>query len=293
MFLDAFHAVRTRWLVNKIDKKQPEYIKLRKFTTMGSALTFPVQSVVYTILSIGVDIWMGLTDSQESGLRVMKTDLSRISHDRFSRLIEQSSKRIRVFGDDLIVPVDSTPFLVAVLTYCGLKVNSDKTFSACFFRESCGIDAYAGIDVTPVYVNEVPSDSEPESLISVVESSNNLHLRGLWSAADYLRTSLPAFVRNGIGVKDVSSGAFGFVSFTGADVTHLRKKWNDQLHRWEALVLIPSVRKKVQKIRGSAALLQYFTEAPDPDVEWESGIGLRAPLKLKRKGIPITAYDKR
>lgn len=291
-FLDAFHAARTRWLVNNLDKKLPRYRLLRKFTTMGSALTFPVQSIVYAIVCIGVDIWFRESSPQGDSFRVMKTDLSRISASQFSRLISDSSRRIRVFGDDLIVPVDTTPVVIEVLTHLGLKVNIHKTFTASFFRESCGLDAYRGVDVTPCYVNEVPDSSEPESLISVVESSNNFHNKGLWNTAAYLRDSLPAYVRNNVGVKEFGSGAFGFASFVGADVSHLQKRWNDQLHYWEAIALVPKSRNKRKSIRGSAALLQWFTEMPGAQIVWKSGVGQRTPLILKRKGIPVTSYSK-
>lgn len=47
----ALHASRTRWVANAIDRKSPQFHKLRKFACMGSACTFPVQSVVFSILA--------------------------------------------------------------------------------------------------------------------------------------------------------------------------------------------------------------------------------------------------
>ncbi|UOL49005.1 MAG: putative replicase protein [Wruxavirus humenecus] len=289
--LRAFHACRTRWLVNSIDKKSPKFSRLRKFTTMGSALTFPVQTIIYAVICVGVDIWFRNSLVRE-GVRQPVADLSRFSATKFRHELVCSSQRTRVFGDDIIHPVDSTDLLVKVLTYLGLEVNIHKTFAAGFFRESCGVDAYAGVNVTPVYVNEVPCDAEPESLISTVEVSNNLHKRGLWRTADYLVNELPRWFRKELAVKSVSSGAFGLSSFVGADVSHLKSWWNDQLHHMEvrAITALPKSRRK-RGIRGSAALLQYFTEDPPPTVKWENGVGLRASLTLKRVGIPVTYYD--
>jgi hypothetical protein len=291
--IDAFHACRTRWLVNDIDKKQPRHTMLRKFSTMGSALTFPVQSIIYAVVCVGVDIWMENSLVRE-GVRQPRSDLTRLSALEFRKQLVCSSKRVRVFGDDLIHPVESTALLIEVLTYLGLKVNTSKTFAAGFFRESCGLDAYQGIDVTPCYVNEVPCDTEPESLISVVESSNNCHERGLWWLADYLVNALPGWFRNNLAVKAVGSGAFGLSSFVGADLTHLKKRWNEQLHHEEVRVLtaLPKGRKR-RGIRGSAALLQYFTEAPPPTIKWANGVGLRTPLTLKRMGVPTYYYQKK
>jgi hypothetical protein len=289
-FLRAFHACRTRWLVNSIDKKLPKFWKLKKFTTMGSALTFPVQSYIYAIVAIGVEVWYSHVGPREGLPGYWSKDYTRIRVSTFRRLVREASKRIRVFGDDIIAPVDSTPLLIEVLTGLGLEVNVHKTFAASFFRESCGIDAYNGVEVTPVYVNGLPNDSEPESLISAIETSNNLFKGGYWRTAAFVETCLPGWVRDGLAVRRVGSGAFGLDSFVGADVSHLKKRWNDQLHHEEARCYVPLARNRKRKIRGSAALLQYFTENPPPDSDWESGVGLRTSLKLKRQGVPVTSF---
>lgn len=283
-FLSAFHATRTRWIVNNIDKKSPKFHKLRKFTTMGSALTFPVQSIIYAIVCIGVDIYMRNSDVSPRG-RSPLVDPARISSSRFRREVSISSKRTRVFGDDIVHPVDSLPLLVEVLTYLGLKVNPNKTFAASFFRESCGIDAYKGKEVTPCYVNEIPLETKPETLFSVLESSNNFFLRGYWNAAEYLRNSLPKWFEKAIPVKKVGSGATGLVSFVGGDA---RSKliWNCQLHHYEYQSFVLKNRAKKRKISGSSALHQYFTESPDPTVKWESGVVPRALPQLRKRGFP-------
>lgn len=291
-WLTAFHACRTRWIANTVDKKQPKFHKLRKFSTMGSALTFPVQSIAYALAGIGVDIWYR-NSILVDGRREPRVDLSRIAPREFRALLNASSRRIRVFGDDIIHPVESTTLLIEVLTYLGLEVNVHKTFAAGFFRESCGLDAYAGVDVTPSYVNEIPLGSKPESIISVVESSNNFFQRGWWRTSDYLRYTLPARLRNQIGVKGVGSGAFGFLSYVGGDTSHLKMRWDVNLHHWEVLALCAVKRNRRRRIRGSAALLQYFTENPQPTTKWVSGVGLRTPLTLKRLGIPSYNYNKR
>ncbi|UJQ85681.1 MAG: putative replicase protein [Wruxavirus allofaecicola] len=291
--LQMMHACRTRWIVNTIDKKSPKFSMLRKFTTMGSALTFPVQSYIYAVVCIGVDIWAeSLRQPRGSREGILQTSaVGRVSNRQWRSMLNRSSRRIRVFGDDLIHPTHSTPLLCKVLSYLGLKVNVHKTFTASFFRESCGLDAYKGIEVTPCYVNEAPSETEAETLISLVESSNNFFRRGWWKTAQYIEKALPVWVRNNLAVKSLSSGAFGLVSFVGADVRHLKQRWNDQLHHWESIAAAPQAGKQRKRgIRGSAALLQYFTENPAPTIKWESGVVQRITLQLKRKGIPNNLF---
>jgi len=68
-----------------------------------------------------------------------------------------------VYGDDIILPSSMADELVGLLGYLGFEVNADKSFldPDLRFRESCGLDAYAGVDVTPVYVRSLPG-SKPE-----------------------------------------------------------------------------------------------------------------------------------
>jgi hypothetical protein len=68
-----------------------------------------------------------------------------------------------VYGDDIIVPSPLADELYGLLGYLGFEVNAEKSFSDpdLRFRESCGLDAYNGTDVTPVYVRSLPR-SKPE-----------------------------------------------------------------------------------------------------------------------------------
>jgi hypothetical protein len=55
-----------------------------------------------------------------------------------------------VFGDDILVPTAIAPSVMEDLETFGLRVNRLKTFVHGHFRESCGVDAFNGINVTPV-----------------------------------------------------------------------------------------------------------------------------------------------
>jgi len=61
-----------------------------------------------------------------------------------------------VYGDDIILPVDAVDLFTRVLSYCGFRLNADKSFSSTegpIFRESCGSHYLDGRDVTPFYVD--------------------------------------------------------------------------------------------------------------------------------------------
>jgi len=260
--LHSFHAVRTRWLVNTIDKKQPKYIKLRKFAPMGSALTFPVQSIVYALAAISVVI-------QQRGWAVDRTSIA------------TAAKLVRVYGDDIIVPVDCVGYLRDLLTGIGLKVNDSKTFSKGFFRESCGVDAYAGVDVTPTYVLEVARETRPESIVSLVASHNNFLREGWFEVAKYLQSTVPIKICKKIPTVSMGSESFGWYSYAGADYSGIRSRVNRQLHRVEYKVLSVLMRSKRLSIEGWQSLHQYFTECPPANSHWMSGYDSIAKSSLR------------
>lgn len=87
---------------------------------------------------------------------------------------------VTVYGDDLVVPVETVELLTEVLAYCGFRLNTDKTFSddRPSFRESCGKHYLRGTDVSPFYV-----DTELDTVSSIVVLANNItrwSARGLW-----------------------------------------------------------------------------------------------------------------
>lgn len=276
--LYALHASRTRWLHNPIDRKRPQYTKLRKFAPMGSALTFVVQSVVYSIIAIGCTLYLNYGER-----------LRRMSTSEFRRLARKCAMNTIVFGDDIIIPEGSYSLVSEVLTNFGLKVNTDKSYVGGNFYESCGVDAYRGVDVTPTYFLEDPVESDPSSIASAVDASNNLHLGGLWCTAAWLSARIPSRLRSRLAIVKSDDGAFGLKSFCGSSLSHLKEKWNDDYQQIDHLSLQIFGSTKREQVNGIYCLLQYFTEAPSPFTNWTSGESSRTRLRYRiavvREGI--------
>lgn len=249
--LDGLHAVRTRAMSQEISRVHPRVTKLKKFTTQGSSLTFPVQSIIFTILSVfALRVSEGRTD------------------DWFSW--KEDFDRVIVYGDDLIVPSHAYEDLKLVLHECGLKVNSTKSFVKGFFRESCGMDAYMGIDITPKYLLETYTGT-PESTESLMECANNFHFGGYWHAALSVISLIPQQEVKLMPVVSDSSGHLGLRSYTGNSFSHLLSRWNGELQVIEYSVL--RMTSKVTKVHGrdEVRLSQFFFEDPDPELPWSSG----------------------
>lgn len=68
------------------------------------------------------------------------------------------SSTARVFGDDVIIATTESAAFIRAITLLGFVVNTSKTFTEPHgFRESCGCDAYCGVDVTPPYLRKWPT----------------------------------------------------------------------------------------------------------------------------------------
>lgn len=235
--LDALHATRTRTF------RMPDgsiHIA-RKFACMGSACTFPVQTIVFTIAAITSCAF--------------NAPLEEIT----PRWVEKCSSDVRVFGDDIILPTSAYGPLVWLLTELGLRVNTDKSHGSGLFREACGLDAYSGVDVTPAYWLEPYDLRKPESLVSVVASANNFHRKGLWKAAAFLLNTVDPKVRKllRMATRDVSQPCI----FSYAPSEHyLKFRFNPdtQVHEVRSLVLDVKVERQVPG--WEAQLLQFFSE---------------------------------
>jgi len=148
-------------------------IPLAKFASMGSALCFPVEAMVFlTVIFVGIQ-------------KELSTPLSRESLISFLG-------RVRVFGDDIIVPVEQVHTVVHELENFGLRVNVHKSFWTGRFRESCGREYYDGEDVSIVRIRRVLPTQRQDAIgvIAACALRNQMYHSGLWQTARWLDTYL-------------------------------------------------------------------------------------------------------
>lgn len=261
--LAALHATRTRYITNVIDRKSPRLHRLKKFASMGSATTFPVQSVVFACVVIA---------SVLSGRGSTPT----------TNNIRRAAKQVRIFGDDIVIPSDVGGTLLELLDYLDFQVNPHKTYRGQGFRESCGLDAFRGHNVTPSYILAIPVRARPESMISSVSSHNNFIRSGYVTAGARIEKTIR---KQGLNLPyvEVGSEMFAFEALGGSDYSGVKTRWNEHLHRREYRIRVPRGTPKRHSERHGARLLQYFTEAPTPLVQWRSGsvVRLSADVKLR------------
>jgi hypothetical protein len=119
-------------------------LELEKFSSMGNAYTFELESLLFYALALAVCDSLDLIGQP-------------IFEDRSNRL-KKRLWPVNTFGDDIIVPVGAVELLVETLNWCGFTVNGDKSFSMGGFRESCGADWLFGFDVRPWYLKDEVSE---------------------------------------------------------------------------------------------------------------------------------------
>lgn len=163
--LEIVDASRTR----KADVPGHGVIRLAKFASMGSALCFPFESIVFaTVCFLGIE--------------------KSLSRPLTKKDIKSLIGRVRVYGDDIIVPVEHVQSVVEALETFGFRVNRNKSFWTGKFRESCGKDYYAGTDISVVRIRQpLPNDrTQVEQVVSTVSLRNQLFHAGFTGAVDYL-----------------------------------------------------------------------------------------------------------
>jgi hypothetical protein len=209
---------------------------LRKFASMGSALCFPVEAMVFFIAIVSIRL------AQRGNLHPSSRDVQNATHG------------IYVYGDDIIVPVDLAPLMVEGLSSFGLKVNAAKSFWTGKFRESCGRDYYGGVDVSVVYCRRgFPHHrADVSGLISAVEFANQLYFAGLWASCRMVRSEVEKILGP---LPSITEGdqVLGWKSFSNARSFH---SWDSGLQRPKSRCWTIVSRKRGDPLEGDPALLK-------------------------------------
>jgi hypothetical protein len=241
LFLDQMMDCRSSYIscpgVTNVGNK-PKKVRLGKFAGMGNALTFPVQSVCFAVTCIAAIL-------DQKGIKPSYWNVRR------------ASRLIRVYGDDIIVDTRYARQCVTWLERVGLKVNHNKSFLEGNFKESCGVDAWKGVDVTPIYLRSRPDDmsTEPSVIGGLVATSNQAWMRGLYEFSTALADEVEDRLGIGLPLVGQKSGSLGWHSrLDAANPT----RWNRHLQAFEtrALSLIPL--KRSDRLDGYAALLKFY-----------------------------------
>jgi len=265
----AVQACRSR----KADVTGHGVIRLAKFASMGSALCFPMEAMVFlTVIFMGIE--------RELGAPLSRRDV-----------VKRFSKQVRVFGDDLIVPRDYVLSVVDELETFGFRVNVGKSYWTGRFRESCGKEFYDGHDVSIVKVRRIlpTSRQDANGVISAVETRNLFYRGGVWSGARWLDNYLGKMLIHFPNVAPTSP-LLGRVSFLGYQFQRLHPNTQGPLTKGY-YVRSESPRDPLD---GSGAMLKCLCKTPQPYLKILKAYGQESHISdanvddehLERSGRP-------
>ncbi len=143
-----------------------EAVRMYKFAPMGSATCFPTQCLLFLAVV--------LVAARRSG---------------YTRV---NSQNVRIYGDDIICPASISSMVMDLLVQLGFTVNSSKSYWIGDYRESCGVDAWLGFDVTPLKIKDFSFDFNGASPCSyehhsrIVQYLNALYARGFKHIRSFL-----------------------------------------------------------------------------------------------------------
>jgi len=240
-YLDqAVQAMRSR----KADVPGHGVIHLAKFASMGSALCFAFEAMVFlTVIFVGIE--------QELRRPLTLKDVKRLRG------------QVRVYGDDIIVPVKFTRSVLMSLETFGFKVNMRKSFWSGKFRESCGKEYYNGHDVSITRVRRMlpTSRRHVDEIVSAVKLRNHLYKRGMWRSVRYLDSLLEDLIPFPA-VGELSS-ALGKFSFLGYQTDKLDSDTQSPVVK----AAVVKHRLPVDKLDDYGALLKFFLKREGPEMD--------------------------
>lgn len=128
---------------------------MQMFATSGSGLTFDVESIVFTALAL-------------------------VAGDYYHLYTGEKVLGPSVFGDDVIIDDKVAETYIDFCGLLGFTVNAEKSFihlqTDGYYRESCGVEYYNGIDVASRFYPRKPLLlNEAKSLASIVSLQKRLY----------------------------------------------------------------------------------------------------------------------
>jgi hypothetical protein len=204
-------------------------LPLKKFAPMGSALCFPI---------LALTIWAIVSSSESDA---------------------DARKSILVYGDDVVVKTERSAHATKWLEAFGLIVNRDKSCTSGFFRESCGMDAYRGVCVTPVRFRTTwANHPSPNVYMSYIAYANMFYKQHFYKTYDLIVRELLVLYREI--PEDDGYNTYPSLIEVPEYGQPKRTRWNSSLQVKQTLIWDLAVNPLNKQISGWSMLLRFFSE---------------------------------
>lgn len=238
-----------------------ELVKLHMFAPMGSAMCFPVESLVFwAIATAAMHVRRGV-------------EYEALCRDRaVAKTVLNSESQCFVFGDDVIIPREECEFVCERFRELGFVPNSGKTFAEGFYRESCGVDAYKGarLDICRLQAITVTSMSEAYATIDLARRCRQQELVEL---GNYLECQVESFlgIRIAAGCgngpfwdREFPCSVWGQHMALWYNIRHRAKyRYNKRYQRYEGWTIIARPRREKAPQDGRYRLFRGLTSGVD------------------------------
>lgn len=216
-------------------------IKLHKFASMGSALTFPLEAMIFLVI-----VFVGIE-------RALNSPLTK-------RSINSFIGHVKIFGDDIVVPNEFAASVASELEAFGLKVNANKSFWSGNFRESCGKEYWRGYDVSVVRLRRpLPTQQKHAAeWVSLVAFRNLLYQAG-YRDLESLDSKILRFKRTPY-ISSLTSAVIGLLSDEPIKVRRMHPDYQVPLIKGPVI----SAKSPSSKLDGYPALLKCLLMEGDP-----------------------------
>jgi hypothetical protein len=220
-------------------------LPLNKFAPMGSCLCFPVLAMtIWAILAAGISEAEAYENHKD------------VTFDGFL-----------VYGDDVVVESAKADLAIELLESFGLKVNRDKSCTSGLFRESCGMDAFNGVCVTPVRFRTVWStEPSPEVYTSWISYANSFWDRSYYNVYRLVVGNLHHVYGK---IPDDMMANKSYPSLRWVPEENKPNRWriNHFFQKKEWRIRTVVARKSEHVLDGWSMLLRYFTEGSTDSTE--------------------------
>jgi hypothetical protein len=238
---------------------------MRKFAPMGSALCFPIEALTFWALGVAAI-------SRDTGATANKV-----------------AKDVFVYGDDIVVRAWNHVPLLQIFPEFKLLFNLEKSCTQGFFRESCGCDAYAGVDITCTKVKKIPpvSPNHAEGYAAYIAYVNSFNEKAYYGLADKLKKNLQR-VYGYIPITGPGASIMGFSSvrmsadFAELNAGRIPRRWNKKIQTYEYLVNTIVGRDITRPLDRSELLRKQLTRGQ----EFVAGVyAIRHCVNLQRRWV--------
>jgi len=225
-------------------------IRLEKFSSMGNAKTFPLETLIFWAISTAAPEVFGSSFKQSD---------------------------VAVYGDDIIVPTSGARQVYWALNAVGFSVNTAKSYVSGPFRESCGHDYYNGVNVRPFYQKHLVSCETLFTLYNFYK--RNLDEEAAKRVLQFIPRPLRLYGPDGYGDGHLLSDSYP--SFRRAKMNRCGYGG----HLFETFTKIPcKIRSKYPGDWISPLYSIYVS-----DTDWKTNLALpeKVAVKISKSGVPF------